>query len=94
MAEATYAAAYQLATTQTFQQQVLIALYVAFTASAASTDPDVAAVSQRYLAQNLTDMSVRVALRVADGMPGLTPNDATVQAAVSALIPIAGSFFL
>lgn len=94
MPQATYSAAYTLATTAAFQQQVLIALYVALTASAASSDPSVAAVSGRYLVQNLTDMSVRVALRIADSMPGLTPNDATVEAAVAALIPATGTFSL
>lgn len=94
MPEATYAAAYQLATTAAFQEQVLIALYAAFTTAATSSDPNVSACSARYLAQNNTDMSVRVALRIADSMPGLTPNDATVQAAVTALIPATGTFTL
>ena len=94
MPESTYAAAYQVGSSAAFQQQVLIALYVGLGAAMASSDPDVSAISTRYVAQNLSDMSVRVALRIADSMPGLTPNDATVQAAVNALIPASGPFSL
>jgi len=94
MAQATYAAAYMLATTAAYQNQVLIALCVALTTATGSSDPTVAAIANQYLARDLTDVAYRVGLRIADSMPGLTPNDATVQAAVTALIPATGSFAL
>ena len=94
MPEATYGAAYQLANTAAFQQQVTIALYNALNAALASSDPTVAQISAQYIGQDLAGPAQRSAYRIADQMPGLTPNDATVQAAVTALIPATGSFVL
>lgn len=94
MAEATYGAAYTLATTPAFQQQVLISLYAALTTAMSSSDQTLKNTASNYIGQDLTAAGVRVGFRIADSMPGLTPNDATVQAAVNALIPASGPFVL
>lgn len=91
MPEATYAAAYTLATTPAFINQVQIALTVTGNNIIATGDfPSI----NLYCFGRDPSAAARVALRIADSMPGLTPNDATVQAAVDPLIPTSGAFVL